>query len=50
MRIAKQRLVEMIPAARVFLDIDDLKEGRGMEYVDQSRAVLVHVSSGYFQV
>ena len=26
MRIIKQRLVEMLPEARVFLDVDDLKE------------------------
>ena len=48
MRIVKQRLVEMLPDARVFLDVDDLKEGRGAEYVDVSGLTLIFVSDGYF--
>ena len=34
--------------AQVFLDVDDLKEGRGAEYVDLSHVLLVFVSAGYF--
>jgi len=48
MRIVKQRLLEMLPTLHVFLDVDDLKEGRGAEYVDQSLVVLIFVSRGYF--
>ena len=48
MRIVKQRVLEMLPGAKVFLDVDDLKEGRGAEYVDRSNVVLVLVSRGYF--
>lgn len=48
MRVVKTRLNEMIPGLRVFLDVDDLKEGRGMEYVDRSDVVLIFCSDGYF--
>ena len=49
MRIVKQRLLEMLPDARVFLDVDDLKEGKGAEYVDVSAVSLVLCTAGYFQ-
>ena len=48
MRILKQRLIAMMPEIRVFLDVDDLKHGRGGEDIDRSNVVLVFVSSGYF--
>ena len=48
MRIVKQRLLEMLPDARVFLDVDDLKEGKGAEYVDASAMSLIFCSQGYF--
>ena len=32
-----------------FADVDDLKEGKGAEYVDASMCCLVFCSSGYFQ-
>ena len=48
MRIVKSKLLEMMPDVRVFLDVDDLKEGRGAEYLDRSMAVLVFCSQGYF--
>ena len=48
MRIIKQRLQEMVPGIKVFLDVDDMNEGRGAEYVDVSKMVLVFVSEGYF--
>ena len=47
MRIVKQRLLEMIPEANIFLDVDDLREGRGAESVDLSHALLVFYSQGY---
>jgi len=49
MRIVKQRLLEMIPTLRVFLDVDDLVELSDLEgYIERSTAVLVYVSKGYF--
>lgn len=46
-RIIKQRLDELVPGFKVFLDIDNLEEGRGMEDVDKSYNVLIFFSSGY---
>jgi len=48
MRIMKQRLLELLPDVCVFLDVDDLKEGKGAEYVDVSVSTLVFCSAGYF--
>mmetsp|Transcript_12124 Transcript_12124/g.31431 ORF Transcript_12124/g.31431 Transcript_12124/m.31431 type:complete len:638 (-) Transcript_12124:108-2021(-) len=48
MRIVKTRLLEMLPHARIFLDVDDLTEGKGAEFVDASAATLIFVSAGYF--
>jgi hypothetical protein len=48
-RIVKQRLGEMLPDASVFLDVDDLSEGKGAEFVDVSSVTLVFCSEGYFQ-
>ena len=48
MRICKQRLLEMLPDASIFLDVDDLREGKGAEYVDASVLSLVFCSRGYF--
>ena len=45
----KQRLREMMPSARIFLDVDDLREGKGAEYVDASLLTLVFCSGGYFR-
>lgn len=49
MRIVKQRLLEMLPDIHAFLDVDDLREGKGAEYVDASCLTLVFVSDGYFE-
>ena len=50
MRIVKQRLLEMIPELQVFLDVDDLEDISDLEgYVEQSSAVLVFCSAGYFK-
>jgi len=48
MRILKQRLLAMMPGIRVFLDVDDLRSGRGGEDINRSNVVLVFISSGYF--
>jgi len=47
-RIIKQRLLELMPMVKVFLDVDDLKEGKGAEYVDRSHLILIYCSKGYF--
>ena len=33
----------------IFLDVDNLKHGRGGEYVQASEVVVVFISHGYFQ-
>ena len=48
MRIVKERLLQMIVNARVFLDVDDLSSGRGSEFVDRSSLILVFATDGYF--
>ena len=45
MRIVKQRLMEMLPDVKAFLDVDDLVEGKGAEYVDVSALSLIFCSS-----
>ena len=42
MRVIKQRLIELLPDAKVFLDVDDLqrKVGKGAEELDLS---LIHI-------
>lgn len=50
MRITKERLRYLVPDLKVFLDVDDLYEGRGAEYVDKSQLVCVFCSDGYFSV
>ena len=48
MRVVKQRLREMVPELRVFLDVDDLKEIGDLEmHVERSHTVLVFCSHGY---
>ena len=48
MRVLKQKIFEMMPECRVFLDVDDLHEGKGAEFIDKSVVVLIFVSDGYF--
>ena len=49
MRIIKLRLKEMVgDDFRVFLDVDNLKSGRGLEYVDQSYDFVAFIVEGYF--
>ena len=51
MRVVKQRLLEVLPGARIFLDVDEpgFEIGDLESYVARSRAVLVFCSRGYFQ-
>ena len=49
MRVMKERLIELMPDIRVFLDVDDLKAGKGGEYVDQSTVCLIFATIGYFR-
>jgi len=50
MRVVKQRLLEMTTSSVcIFLDVDDLREGKGAEYVDRSGATLIFLTSGYVQ-
>lgn len=48
MRVLKNKLLVVLPEIKCFLDVDDLKEGRGREYVEQSHTVCIFVSKGYF--
>jgi len=54
-RIIKQRLLELVPALLVFLDIDDvddvaeLEDGGSAGYIERSETMLVHCSDGYFR-
>lgn len=46
MRVVKERLLGMLPDLSVFLDVDDLQEGFGKEYVDKSAHVLAFITAG----
>ena len=48
-RIMKQRLLETLPDASIFLDIDDMVQGVGKEYLDISEYCLVFCTQGYFE-
>jgi len=41
-------LSQVLPGVHVFLDVDDLTEGRGAESVDASNVILVFCSASYF--
>jgi len=49
MRIVKERLQGILPRVRVFLDVDDLKSGRGAEDVEWSCMVLCFLTKGYLE-
>ena len=49
MRIIKQRLKEMVPTCVTFLDVDDLDQGAGGEYVDKSSVILIFCATRYFE-
>ena len=49
MRIVKQRLLEMLPDLKCFLDVDDLEEiGNLGAYIKASNMVLLFLSKGYW--
>jgi hypothetical protein len=50
MRVVKARLIDMMPEAKIFLDVDDLqrKKGKGAELVDGSQVFLLFCSQGFF--
>jgi len=49
MRIVKQGLCEMLPEAKIFLDVDNLEDIDDLEgYIAHSHTVLVFCSRGYF--
>ena len=49
MKLVKQRVMKMLPTAKVFLDVDDLRTGSGTTEVDHSDVVLVYAMPSYFQ-
>jgi len=49
MRVVKTRLKEMVPGMKVFLDVDDLHEGRGVHDVDKSESLLAFVTPSYLR-
>jgi len=48
MRIVKARIEVALPSCRVFLDVDNLKSGRGEAEVDKSECILVFCTKAYF--
>ena len=48
MRVLKERLGEMLPSCRAFLDVDNLKIGSGTTEVDLSECILVFCTRSYF--
>ena len=49
MRIVKEMLLGMLPGVKIFLDVDNLVEGRGAESVDEASVTLIFCSDGYFR-
>ena len=49
MRTVKDRLHTMVPGLKIFLDVDNLSEGKGAEIVMTSRVVLVLVGEEFFK-
>ena len=48
-RIIKQRLIELVPLLRCFLDVDDLDDLNDLEAcVSASRYIVIFLSAGYF--
>ena len=48
MRTVKLRLLELMPLLSIFLDVDNLEEGAGAEYIDRPRVVLCFCTVRYF--
>jgi hypothetical protein len=50
MRVIRQRLQEMVPGMRVFLDVEDLEDISNLQdYILRSECVVVYCSEGYFK-
>ena len=50
MRVIRQRLQEMVPGMRAFLDVEDLEDISDLEgYIKRSKCVVVYCSRGYFE-
>jgi len=48
MRMLKDRMLVLMDDLKVFLDVDDLREGNGAERVEESEWTLCYLSEGYF--
>ena len=48
MRLIKIKLTALLPGLRCFLDVDDLHEGYGAEFVDVSHVLVVYCAGRYF--
>lgn len=51
MRVVKERLLEVLPGLKIFLDVDiaEMEIGNLETYIDETDTVLVYVTKGYFQ-
>ena len=46
----KRQICALLPYARVFLDVDDLKAIDELEsYIEKSRVIMIFCSKGYFK-
>ena len=49
MAVIRRRVGELLPSARIFLDVDDLEDISKLElYIERSMTVLIFLSRGYF--
>jgi len=46
-RVMKERLLDLLPDTKIFLDVDDLASGRGAAEVAASKILIVFLSDGY---
>ncbi|EOD15625.1 hypothetical protein EMIHUDRAFT_451652 [Emiliania huxleyi CCMP1516] len=46
-RVMKERLLNLLPDTKIFLDVDDLASGRGAAEVAMSKILVVFLSDGY---
>ena len=46
-RVMKERLLNLLPDTKIFLDVDDLASGRGAAEVAASEILIVFLSDGY---
>lgn len=48
MRVIKEKMLLMVPSVRVYLDVDDLREGSGATELPLCGSMLCYLSEGYF--